>query len=136
MFIPRIDYCQQHLDRWKDMLQVTDWFEFLDRPDRFHYLISRARPLTKQLIKEAGASTPSPSLLVWDEVTTLVSGWYGLWPNPSQHEKDASERIEALNMSWHYDFCGFVEYESDAAVVVLKKYEDIVREFNLVRASI
>ena len=136
MFIARIDYCQQHLNRWKDMLQVTDWFEFLDRPDRFHYLISRARPITKQLLQEAGASKLAPSLLVWDEVTTLVSGWYGLWPNPSDHEKDASARIEILNMRWHYEFCGFVDYESDAARVILKKYENIVREFGELRPGI
>jgi hypothetical protein len=38
-------------------------------------------------------------------------------------------------MSWHYDFCGFVAYESEAAAVVLKKYEDIVREFVELRAD-
>ena len=144
MYISRDNYCQVYLDQWQDSLKVDNWFEFLDRPDRFYQLIRRAEPPTVKnicdelLIDSALRKHPKtdlelerrrPLTIHWSDVNELIGGWYGLWPNPTPKEKDANTRIDELNIKWSYEFCGFIQYESDVALSVIQEYEAIDKEF-------
>ena len=131
MFIPRKNYCQAHLDEWRKNLDVDDWFSFLDRPDRFHYLISRAEPVTFAGLKARDLN--NKPFIAWADVTGLVGG--EMWPNATVEELEACEEIVKLYKRWHYEFCGITypdTHDIEESKKALDEYNLIVQKFSLV----
>ena len=126
MQIPRKEYCQVHLDEWKEKLAVTDWFAYLDQPDRLMRVLSRGYPFSISTMEQI---EKSPEFVYWEEFGALISSnWYGIWPNATAEELKVVEAIAQLHVNWwksggFHDTAPFVQDELKAS------YNQLVRDY-------
>ena len=126
MLIPRNEYCQVHLDEWKVKLAVTDWFEYLDQPDRLIRVLDRGYPFAISTMEQIEKNS---EFVYWEEFGALISSnWYGIWPNATSRELKVADAVAQLHVDWwksggFHDSAPFLQNEIKA------KYNQIVQDY-------
>ncbi|NRP59220.1 hypothetical protein [Marinobacterium sp. xm-d-564] len=126
MQIPRKEYCQVHLDEWKEKLAVTDWFEYLDQPDRLMRVLERGYPFSISTMEHI---EKNPEFVYWEEFSALItSNWYGIWPNATTKELEVSEAVAQLHEDW-WKSGGFHDTAPFVQDALKASYNKIVKDY-------
>ena len=119
--IPSKNYAKAHLEEVKYITGISDWFSFLDLPDRLTLLMEKSEPPSSEFLPiKAGAST-------WDWLALMTGpdNFYGLWVNTTPQEMWINQQIVRRTEEW-LAICGFHDPTCEDARAIVERYERLI----------